>query len=161
MPPGRSFANGVGVVSDPVRRRNSVIPTAQRFCQNGSPKVAKRDDLRIMEWRTSWRIALFRESAWPPHPVEQGVWNASPVTAQDGGYIFAAAPSAATSDAATSTPRRSSSAARGFRILSPDHWSSQHLHRQTRYRQTGGSTCTGDHGSRPSRADGESVKDAG
>ncbi len=42
-----------------------------------------------------------------------------------------------------STPRRSFSAARGSRILSPGHPSSRHLHRQTRCRQTGGSACTG------------------
>jgi len=36
--------------------------------------------------------------------VEQGVWSASAVTARDGGYIFAAAPNAATSDAAIHHP---------------------------------------------------------
>lgn len=131
------------------------------------------------KWRTPWRIALFWESASPPRPAEQGVWSASTARAQGGGYIFAAAPNAATSDAAirrphsmpvptrvpsvtpscsplnlgrtgsTSTPRRSSSAARGFRIPSPDHRSSRHQHRQTRYRQTGESTYTGSRGAEP------------
>jgi hypothetical protein len=130
--------------------------------------------------RTPWRIALFPESASPPPPVEQGVWSALPETAQGGGCIFAAAPNAATLDAAihhrpstpvptpappvipscgplnlartgsTSTPQRSSSADRGFRIHSPGPWSSRHLRRLTRYRLTGESSCTGSSGSRTS-----------
>lgn len=57
-----------------------------------------------MEMEDPWRIALLRESTLPPDQVEQGVWSASAVTAQDGGFISAAAPNAATSDAAIHHP---------------------------------------------------------
>jgi hypothetical protein len=69
--------------------------------------VGKRIDLSKPErWkrRIPWRIAQFRELTSPPHPAEQGVWSASKVTARDGGYTFAAAPNAATSDAAIHHP---------------------------------------------------------
>jgi hypothetical protein len=179
LPPGRSFATGDGVVWDPV------LP---RFCHSGGARIlpewlrrqASRDPNLSrtggMKWKTPRKTALLLESASPPSPADQGAWTASTVTAKAGGCIFAAAPSAATLDAAihlprsmpvptrappatlsyglsnpgrngsTITPRRSSSVVQGFRIPSPGHLSSQHLHRQTRYPQTGVSACTGNHG---------------
>ena len=62
------------------------------------------------KWRTPWRIALFRESASPPRPVEQGVWSASKETARDGGYIFAAAPQCGHIGCCDSSPSQHASA---------------------------------------------------
>lgn len=129
-------------------------------------------------------IAPFRESAFPPHRVEPVAWSASVVTSPDGGYTFAAARNAGISDAAIHPPhnmpapthaasatpsshrlnrerngftrprQNNSSAARGFRIPSPDHRNRLYLHRPRKCRQTGRSTYTDRRGHRGSLAAG-------